>query len=393
MVSDKDSVDKRILMMSALTFIIMLGAGIITPILPKYAENLGASYIYVGFTISAFGLARIITDIPSGTLSDIVGRRSTLLLGTTLYVASGLVAAYATSIEHLIIARFLQGVGAAVYTTPALAYVADILPPTQKGRYIGYYQSSFFLGSVFGPSLGGILASVGGLRLPFITLSALSLVSALATYISVTPTPTYRKGEVYERESILSIITATLRSRAMVVSYVAAVTTFFLSTAIKFTLLPIYSAKVLNLSEGEIGLVLTLIALVNFLMMGRSGSIADKLGAELTMIYGFILSGLTTALYPLSFNLPILLVIACGFGVTTSLIVPAQVSLAVKSSHPKHRGLSMGIYRIFSDIGLIIGPILSGAFIEFLPISYAFYFIAGICFFAAFFIYLMQRRP
>jgi MFS family permease len=126
-------------------------------------------------------------------------------------------------------------------------------------------------------------------------------------------------------------------------------------------------------------------------MMRRSGSVADKLGAGPTMIYGFILSGLTTALYPFSFNLPVLLAISAWFGVATSLIMPAQVSLAVESSDPKHRGLSMGIYRIFSDIGLIIGPLLSGLLIEYLPIAYAFYFIAGLCFFISLFIYLLQR--
>jgi MFS family permease len=368
----------------------MLGAGIVVPILPKYAESFGASYMYIGFTISAFGLARIITDIPSGTLSDRVGRRASLLIGTILFVATGLLAAYATSIEYLIAARFLQGVGAAIYTTSALAYVADILPSSGKGRYLGYYQSSFFLGSAFGPTLGGLLASVGGLRLPFLTLSAISLVSALATYMGIT-TPTSAKDVVYRRGSVLSIITATLRSRAMIVSCVAAATTFILSTAIRFTLLPIYSEKALNLSEVEIGWVLTIIALVNFLMMRRSGSVADKLGAGPTMIYGFILSGLTTTLYPFSFNLPFLLAISAWFGVATSLIMPAQVSLAVESSDPKHRGLSMGIYRIFSDIGLIIGPLLSGLLIEYLPIAYAFYFIAGLCFFISLFIYLLQR--
>ena len=390
MVSNEASVDKRILMMSASTFIIMLGAGIVVPILPKYAESFGASYMYIGFTISAFGLARIITDIPSGTLSDRVGRRASLLIGTILFVATGLLAAYATSIEYLIAARFLQGVGAAIYTTSALAYVADILPSSGKGRYLGYYQSSFFLGSAFGPTLGGLLASVGGLRLPFLTLSAISLVSALATYMGIT-TPTSAKDVVYRRGSVLSIITATLRSRALIVSCVAAATTFILSTAIRFTLLPIYSEKALNLSKVEIGWVLTIIALVNFLMMRRSGSVADKLGAGPTMIYGFILSGLTTALYPFSFNLPVLLAISAWFGVATSLIMPAQVSLAVESSDPKHRGLSMGIYRIFSDIGLIIGPLLSGLSIEYLPIAYAFYFIAGLCFFISLFIYLLQR--
>ena len=389
--SDEASVDKRILMMSASTFIIMLGAGIVVPILPKYAESFGASYLYVGFTISAFGLARIITDIPSGTLSDKVGRRASLLIGTILYVATGLLAAYATSIEHLITARFLQGIGAAIYTTSALAHVADILPSSKKGRYLGYYQSSLFLGSAFGPSLGGLLASVGGLRLPFLTLSAISLVSALATYRGITAS-TSVKEEVYGRGSISSIITATLRSRAMIVSCVAAATTFILSTALRFTLLPIYSAKALNLSEVEIGWVLTIISLANFLMMRRSGSIVDKLGAGPTMIYGFILSGLTTAFYAFSFNLPILLAISAGFGVATSLIMPAQVSLAVESSEPKHRGLSLGIYRIFSDIGFIIGPLLSGLLIEYLPITYAFYSIAGICLFIALFIYLVQRR-
>ena len=259
--SEEASVEKRILMISASTFIIMLGAGIIVPILPKYAESLGASYMYVGLTISAFGLARIVTGIPSGTLSDRMGRRSSLLIGTILFVATGLLAAYATSIEYLIATRFLQGVGAAIYTTSALAYVADILPPSKRGRYIGYYQSSFFLGSAFGPSLGGLLASIGGLRLPFLTLSAISLVSAFATYRGIA-TPASGKETVHWRGSLVSIITATLRSRAMIVSCIAAATTFILTTAIRFTLLPIYSEKALNLSEVEIELILTIIALV-----------------------------------------------------------------------------------------------------------------------------------
>ncbi|MFN3621892.1 MAG: MFS transporter, partial [Nitrososphaerales archaeon] len=154
MASGEWSIEKKIAMISSTTFIIMLGAGIVVPILPKYAGSFGASYTYVGLTISAFGIARIITDIPSGTLSDKVGRRTSILLGTSLFVGTGILAAYSTSILHLIIARFIQGVGAAVFTTSALAYIADILPETKKGRYLGYYQGSFFLGSAFGPSIG-----------------------------------------------------------------------------------------------------------------------------------------------------------------------------------------------------------------------------------------------
>jgi MFS family permease len=152
------SVERRVLTISASAFIIMLGAGVVVPILPKYAETFGASYTYVGFFISAFGLARILTDIPFGTLSD---RRASLLGGTILFVASGLLAAFTTGIEYLIAARVVQG--AAIHTTSALAYVADIIPATRKGRYLGYYQNSFFLGSAFGPSTGGVLTSLDSL--------------------------------------------------------------------------------------------------------------------------------------------------------------------------------------------------------------------------------------
>jgi len=380
-------IERRILTISASTFIIMLAAGVVVPILPKYAETFGASYTYVGFTISAFGLARILTDIPSGTLSDRVGRRASLLGGTMLFVASGLLAAFSTSIEHLIAARFVQGVGAAIYTTSALAYIADIIPVTRKGRYLGYYQSSVFLGSAFGPSIGGVLTSIGGLRAPFLTLSALSLVSTLATYKGVTTTSA-GKEIFYKRGSISSMVTATLRSRSMIISCVAAATTFILTTAIRFTILPIYSEKVLNLNEVEIGLVLTVIALANFFMIKWAGSISDKFGAVLSMIFGFTLSGLTVVLYSFTSNLPTLLIVASAFGVATSLTMPAQVSLAIESSDPRHRGLSMGVYRIFSDVGFIIGPLLSGVLIEFIPLAYAFYFIAGICFSTALFIYL-----
>jgi MFS family permease len=106
------------------------------------------------------------------------------------------------------------------------------------------------------------------------------------------------------------------------------------------------------------------------------------------MIYSFTLSGLTITLYAFSSNLLTLLVIASAFGVATRLIMPAQVSLAVESSDPEHRGLSTGVYRILSDVGVVIGPLLSGVLIEFLPLAHAFYFIAGICFSTALFIYL-----
>ncbi len=380
MSEDDEVIRRRVFTISVASFIIMLGAGIVVPILPKYAESFGVSYTVVGLTISAFGFARIISDIPSGTISDRIGRRMGILVGTLLFASTGVLAAYASDINHLIAARFIQGVGAAIFTTSSLAYLADMLPEANRGRYLGYYQGSFFLGSAIGPSIGGLLTSIGGLKLPFLTLSALSLVGAWTTYTSLAKPTVREKDAGTQKTGAKSMFVGMLRSRNMLIASISASTTFILVTSVRFTILPIYGDKVLSLGEVEIGAVLSLMALINALMMRWTGPLTDGLGPSSTLLYGFTFSGLATALYALAFNLPMLVIATIAFGAATSLTMPAQIAIIVDSSDAKHRGLFIGVYRVFSDVGLMV----------FMPISYIFYFMGSVSVAAALLIMLIR---
>ncbi|MCX8191799.1 MAG: MFS transporter, partial [Nitrososphaerales archaeon] len=175
----------RILISCITVFIVMLGVGIISPILPIYAESFNVPYFIAGFVISAFGLARLVSDVPMGSFADRFGRKRMMLMGTIFFTISASIAAYSTDIYQLIFSRLIQGIGAAMLTTSAMAYIGDIAPVNERGLYMSFFQGSFFLGVAAGPAVGGFIVELGGLRAPFITLSILAFIATIFTQFTV----------------------------------------------------------------------------------------------------------------------------------------------------------------------------------------------------------------
>ena len=372
-------VDRKVFVVLTAVFIVMLGVGIIGPILPRYARSFGVSYSIAGLTISGFGIARILFDVPCGFLCDRFGRRPIIIIGMLVYSFAGLPAAYASSIVHLILSRFIQGAGAAMFTTSAMAYVADLSPTDKRGKYLGYYQGTFFLGTAVGPALGGLLTGVGGIRMPFLLLSALALLGAGFVYGSLPELHLDLSQHSIRRISISSVISGMLSTRVAILANLSAAVTFLVTSGIRFTAIPIFGQGSLGLDDFEIGVILSVSALLTFLLVKWSGALVDKIGGLASLFYGFLSSGIIVALFALTRDFASMLVVGGILGASISLLVPAQAALAVDVSNPNHRGLSLGIYRIFSDIGIITGPIIAGVASDTFALSFSFYVIAGIC--------------
>src|SRR5580765_3256096 len=112
-----------LLMLCIATAIIMLGQGLTTPVLPLYAKSFSASAASVGLTISAFGLARMILNIPVGLASDRLGRRFVLIGGPLIVFVSSILSGLAGSLGELLVWRFAAGAGSAMYLTGATVYL------------------------------------------------------------------------------------------------------------------------------------------------------------------------------------------------------------------------------------------------------------------------------
>jgi MFS family permease len=383
-------VDRRVLLVTVAVFIIMLGVGIVSPILPAYIESFGASHATAGLVIAGFGMARLLFDLPAGQWADVWGRKPLMVTGLLLSSGAGVLAALATDLTFLFGTRVVQGVGAAIFATAANAYVADIAPPTERGRYMGQFQAGFFLGTATGPALGGFLVDLGGIALPFWVLTALSLASAGFAWRFV---PAYEAGARstrFQRREIFEALARPFRSRVGLLVAFVSVVLFMMTAGIRLTGIPLLGAG-FGFSAASIGAIISVIAAVNFIGTATLGGMSDRLGRRRTLIIGFVAAAGAIALFPLGSSLLTATLLAVGFGVGTSVLIPAQGALAVDLAHPAHRGVTLAAYRLFNDLGLTLGPILVGLLADLGGIGLGFVGMAIVCLGVALFAVVVEE--
>ena len=162
----------------------MLGVGIVAPLLPLYAENLGATGIWIGIIFASFSISRTIIMPIVGWLSDRRGRKLFLCIGLLSYAIVSLGYIWADSVSQLTLVRLINGATAGMILPIAQAYVGDISPEGEEGKWMGYFNAAFFTGFGFGPLLGGVLTDHFGMNVAFSTMGGLNLLAFLIVAFS-----------------------------------------------------------------------------------------------------------------------------------------------------------------------------------------------------------------
>ena len=173
----RQMVRSPLFLMALTVFIDFMGFGMIIPLLPFWAENLGASPVGVGLALTSYALVQFVCTPLLGGLSDRFGRRPVLVASLVIESLAFALTALAGSLPLLIVARGVGGLGASNIGT-AQAVVADVLPPEQRARGMGAIGAAIGLGFVVGPALGDVLAGLGP-TLPFWVAMGLALVNIL----------------------------------------------------------------------------------------------------------------------------------------------------------------------------------------------------------------------
>ncbi|MGI9538179.1 MAG: MFS transporter, partial [Desulfocapsaceae bacterium] len=155
-------------------FIALLGIGIIIPVMPVFATELGANGLALGMIIAAFSVSRGLLQPVVGNLSDRWGRKGFLVTGLFVYGLVGLLIPQAGSILNLLLIRAFQGVGSAMIVPIGMAYMSVLAPPGQEGRYQSYLNIAIFCGIGCGPVIGGIVSDLLGFKSVFYVMAALS---------------------------------------------------------------------------------------------------------------------------------------------------------------------------------------------------------------------------
>jgi len=353
---------ERLVTVSATTAILMTGQGMSGPVLPVFARQFGVSLAAVGATVAAFGLARLLLNVPLGSLADRRGRRL-LLIGGPLVFAVGMTGAgLAGGIVSLAFWRFVSGAGSAMYMTGALVYLTDISTPANRGRLIGVNQGALLFGHAVGPGLGGLIADALGIRAPFFVIGAAGVLASIHAYIRLHETrPEALHGEagphgVRPRTDWRAILGSRTFLSIALVNFVI----FFTRSGSINTLMPLEGDIVFGLSIGEVGLILTGMALINLTLLPVAATISDRHGRTTAIAPSLFGVSVALSLITVAADVSWLLVGAGILAVSTAVSGPSPAAFAADNAPEVSRGVSLGMFRTAGDMGLLVGPPLLG---------------------------------
>lgn len=346
----------------------MLGVGIISPLLPLYAENMGATGIWIGMIFAGFSISRTIIAPFAGRLSDRRGRK--LFIGIGLLSSSIISLGYiwAMSAPQLTLVRLIHGVASGMIMPIAQAYVGDISPEGEEGKWMGYFNAAFFTGFGVGPLMGGVLTDHFGMSVAFSTMGGLNLLAFL-TVVFFLPEVHQRKIEASSHPSFKEMSTS-----GAIKSLFSFQTAFSFGRGTSASFLPIFAAIYVGLSPTLIGVLLA----VNILLMASlqiyGGNIADRFNRRVLVIIGGLANLTYLALIPVAGNFWQLLGICALGGVAGAISIPALSALTVEEGRRFGMGSAMAMFAMAFGIGMAVGPLLSGVIADYVSINSVFYF-------------------
>jgi len=351
----------------------MAGQGVISPVLPSYAKSFGVSTTLVGATITVFGLARLVTNVPAGMLADRRGRRK-LLIGGPLITAVGMFGSgLATSIWVLLGFRFIAGLGSALYMTGATIYLLDISSPEQRGRYIASNQGALLVGVGFGPALGGLLASRYTLSTPFYVVAVAAVLTALYSYLRLPETfdgsPSTTDGNEPRPSSASRF--ELLRSRDFLLVALVTIGVFSVRAGVRQTLVPLHLEEAFGLEVDELGVLFTAMGIIGMVLVWPAGVATDHFGRKAIIVPTAAMIALGMGVVAGANTLTWFIVGLTVSAVGSSITGPAPAAYVADLVAEDRRGAAMGMYRTAGDVGIVASPILSGLMSDAVSIPFA----------------------
>ena len=343
-------------------FLDSVGYGLVVPVLPLYAKQLGASDFAVGFLFATYAIALCLAAIPFGILSDRFGRKPFVLFGMFAMAAAFVFYALAKSYPVLVVARVLDGLTAAATWSAALALLGDRFPGSEMGSKMGWTMSAAAIGGIAGPLIGGTLSDAFGYRAPFYTIAVACLVGGcVALFLEERKVP--RRALSAGWRMLKPVFT---NRNVMIACLVTLVTTMGLG--LLEPILPIYFKDTFGMTRTSIGIVFGLTMLFYAIASPLSGKLSDRVGRKRPILAGLLLTAAITPLIAVFKNVAVVCVLMAAFGFAIAFFGTPSIPL-VTDALPQSRalgeanqyGAAFGLLNFFWSLGYALGPLLGGA--------------------------------
>lgn len=370
----------RLWVLMLTVFVDMIGFLIVLPLLPFYAEKLGADAVSVGALISLFALAQLATAPLWGKLSDRYGRRPMILAGLLVSAVAYIVFEGATTVWLLSVSRLVQGAGAGTVGV-VQAYLTDSVPARERAKALGWLTAATSAGVMVGPAIGSLSAAYGWigpgyLAAGFCVLNFLFAWWWLPESARRPPSAGQRpKRQGSTRAAIIEILKNPLGGvGSLVWIYALGMMAFMAMNGV----LALYLERKFGVHEGNIGWFFVYVGAVSLVMRSlvlgpavrRFGEVRVLQLGALSMALGFATVPLARSFLELAFAV---LLIPVG----TALLFPATTSMVSHQADEGQTGLMLGVQQAFGGVARMIGPLWAGAAFQEISIASPFWIAAG----------------
>jgi MFS transporter, DHA1 family, multidrug resistance protein len=360
--------------------VVMLGYGIVMPILPFYIQRLGASGRDLGLLTAISALMQLFFAPLWGSLSDRVGRKPVLLVGVFGYALTLLLFGLSTRLWMLFAARALNGMLSSATMPTALAYITDNTTAKERGGGMGQLGAAMGIGVVLGPGLGGVLSTYS-LATPFFVAAGLCLVSLVLVWLFLPESlpATARREPAQPKATAFGQIWRSLVGPLGIMLVMAFVVSFGLSSF--QGILGLYALRKFGYGPEQVGVIWMVVGGVLIVGQGALTGWLTKRWGEVTVIrVSLLTSALSYALILLAATYLTVLVTTGLFILFIALLGPALNALIASQTTMK-QGFTLGLSNSFTSLGRILGPVWGGSIFD-LNLNYPFLSGAAILLFA-----------
>lgn len=392
---NKWNVNSNLLLLLICLFVVMMGYGVLLPVLPFFLERI-ISYpidpenivFHFGVLTAVYPITLVFTAPLWGRISDRIGSKWPIVIGLGGFTLMQVMIAFSTSLTMLYVARIVGSLFSSFLVPVINAFISDITDEANRTKAMAWAGTAVSAGVVTGPAISGLLIGnnwhlrwepsfhllIDRFSVPFIILAIIGLLTLILTLVFLK-----NNKKTHLNQTVTSFGALFPKGKWIIFGKLLLLSSILQLGITSFeTVFPLYVKDSGKYSAAFIGAGLLICGLVMAIMQ----PIVAKYGKlfianpEKQMAFGFLIAGLTLPVFVLIQTQWIILLNIGVFGLGSSLIVPnllAQISL----KEPKSSGWALGMQSSFSGIGQIIGPLAGTALYILSPYS-PFYIISGL---------------
>ncbi|ASD23054.1 MFS family permease [Cryobacterium sp. MP_3.1] len=376
---------RDVYVLGVIAFFVMVGFGVVVPVLPVYVKSFGVGNLEIGAVVSAFALMRFVASPVCGKLIDWAGERTILAVGIGIVAVSSGLVGIAGSYPQLLLLRGVGGIGSAMFTVAAMTLLLRTTAPGIRGRAVGFYQGGFLIGGMAGPALGGLLATIS-LTAPFFFYAGTLAVAGVIGLVLLQPATRAGAGLTGAPTPMLPL-RSVLRDPRFRAACLANFSQGWSSFGVRGALVPVLVVEVLKGPSAWTGIAFAVAAVAQTLALAPASRFVDTVGRKPAIIGAFLVAAVTITAIPFAPNIWLLTALLCVYGVAAAFMGTAPAA-SVGDAAGTAGGRPVAIFSMFSDFGAIVGPLVAGLLAD--TVSYPAAFLLGGLLFVATSLYALR---